>query len=686
MDGAPPPPPSTSSGSRAAGGNGSSGAWAGGGTGRWASRRLRLLDMPPVPHALRLRLACALVVDAHHGWPAAHRLDSAALSAFELYHSRPAQALRYLNVAAYMAVALGETPGWCLDERANLREVCANPHGLHKYWTVGFTPLAPSVTAILESCCILLFALQLALKAFFIGPRRFLRSVPNVLQTTLLLLTAIELVLWSSGVRHRTTISRPLRALFIVFAHRKLRDTGTAVVMMLPRVLELLFLITFLLAFSALVGFVLFAPWDPPVTAYATYGRSFYSTFLLLTETNFPDVALQPFRSSRATMLYFVSFQVNGHWLRKLCGLACGTVWIAPPTGCAQPRRVSLTPHTRVHAQFRTDPSLHLSMQLVLVFVGLALMLALLYRSYEAHMRSEALVLTRNRKRALAAAFAQLVHGWEDAGVAGALSSELMPLSRFAPLLSRMRPDLTSWQVRAQPSGMCARCASAYGCGVSCARTLNAAVSWQVNLCFEALDTRKRGVIDVSEFESVLCALHVKFESPPPVRAVRAHRLRLRARSLLKDWRITVLLDGLVLVNAAVIGWEGHLAAPPVNHSAPMPRDHGSGPYDGDLVPSSGFNDDLQLSKATPGGASHASGISCAAQVGAQMPFILLWLGETAVKLWAYKFVLLGWNFFDAILSLSGETTFEHLASTRHVDASAPCSGSLRGRGCGLLR
>jgi hypothetical protein len=97
-----------------------------------------------------------------------------------------------------------------------------------------------------------------------------------------------------------------------------------------------------------------------------------------------------------------------------------------------------------------TSPPPCVCSQLVLVFVGLALMLALLYRSYEAHMRTEAVALTRNRKRALAAAFAQLVHGWEEAGAEGALSSTLMPLSRFAPLLSRMRPDLNSWQVRAR--------------------------------------------------------------------------------------------------------------------------------------------------------------------------------------------------------------------------------------------
>ena len=80
---------------------------------------------------------------------------------------------------------------------------------------------------------------------------------------------------------------------------------------MLPAVLELLLLISGLLAFSALIGFVLFGPWDPPLAAFASYGSSFYSSFLLLTTTNFPDVALRPYRSSRATVLYFVLFQLT---------------------------------------------------------------------------------------------------------------------------------------------------------------------------------------------------------------------------------------------------------------------------------------------------------------------------------------------------------------------------------------
>ena len=86
--------------------------------------------------------------------------------------------------------------------------------------------------------------------------------------------------------------------------------------------------------------------------------------------------------------------------------------------------------------------------------------LALLYRAYERHMKAEAAVLSANRRRALRAAFALLVHDWQSAGAVDALSAEALPLSRFAPLLARLRPDLSTWQI---------------------------------GVIFEALDARKRG-------------------------------------------------------------------------------------------------------------------------------------------------------------------------------------------------
>jgi len=135
--------------------------------GGYASRRVRLLEpspqrSPEVDAALRVQLAHALIIDAYHGWPAEHRLDARALKAFELFHTRPAQALRYLNVAAYMAVAFAETPGWCINDARELTPTCKDPEHFARYWMFGFTPLTPSVTAALESSCIVLFALQVA--------------------------------------------------------------------------------------------------------------------------------------------------------------------------------------------------------------------------------------------------------------------------------------------------------------------------------------------------------------------------------------------------------------------------------------------------------------------------------------------------------------------------------------------
>ena len=77
-----------------------------------------------------------------------------------------------------------------------------------------------------------------------------------------------------------------------------------------------------------------------------------------------------------------------------------------------------------------------------------------------------------------------------------------------------------------------------------------------------------RGFLDPAEFEAVLCALHVRFESAPPIRAIRAHRLRLRARAMLRDLRVTLALDALVLLNVALITWEGSLAAPPATNAS----------------------------------------------------------------------------------------------------------------------
>jgi len=528
----------------------------------------------PADEATRIRLACAYIADASHGWrPESHGVDVRSLTAFELFHSRPVQALRYLNVLAYMAIALCETPGWCITAEGTLAAACAADSGsLEAHHTFGFTPLSPLAGGALEACCVLLFVLQLGLKARFMGRHRFARSAPAVLQLLLLTVAAADLAVWCSSVSwRRTPLSRPLRPLFIIFAHRKLLSTFYAVVRMLPAVLELLLLISGLLAFSALISFVLFGPWDPPLAAFAAYGSSFYSSFLLLTTTNFPDVALRPYRSSRATVLYFVVFQ------------------------------------------------------LTLVFVGLALMLALLYRAYERHMKAEAAVLSANRRRALRAAFALLVHDWQSAGAVDALSAEALPLSRFAPLLARLRPDLSAWQI---------------------------------GVIFEALDARKRGFLDPAEFDAVLCALHVRFESAPPIRAIRAHRLRLRARAMLRDLRVTLALDALVLLNVALITWEGSLAAPPATNASTPAFEPGSGElahaHYGSGLAGGGWGDGFR--DAAP----RRERVSCATQLAVQLPFTLLWSGETCVKLWAFSrgtlfsLVLRGWNLFDAALSASG--------------------------------
>ena len=51
----------------------------------------------------------------------------------------------------------------------------------------------------------------------------------------------------------------------------------------------------------------------PQVLGFETLTASFYSLSMLLTSTNFPDVALPAYKGNRASMLFFISFQARAH-------------------------------------------------------------------------------------------------------------------------------------------------------------------------------------------------------------------------------------------------------------------------------------------------------------------------------------------------------------------------------------
>ena len=190
-------------------------------------------EMPFVEDdALRLRVACALVIDAQHGWPAEHRLDTKALQVWELYHTVPVQIIRYLTVAAYLLIALWETPGWCVASDGSEIAECSNATAFHRYETVGWAVLPTASALGLEGVCLFIFSLQLAARLFMLGVRRFLRTRWHLLQLLLLgFMFSDVLMAASPALWQRTHFTRPMRAVFVVSSHRKLRDTSAAVVL-----------------------------------------------------------------------------------------------------------------------------------------------------------------------------------------------------------------------------------------------------------------------------------------------------------------------------------------------------------------------------------------------------------------------------------------------------------------------
>ena len=185
-------------------------------------------EMPFVEDdALRLRVACALVIDAQHGWPAEHRLDTKALQVWELYHTVPVKIIRYLTVFAYLLIAFAETPGWCVASDGSEIANCTNAtFQRYETWT-GWAVLPNFSALFLEGVCLSVFSAQLVARIFMLGVRRFLRSRWHLLQLLLLgFMFADVLMAASPALWQRTHFTRPMRAAFVVCSHRRLRDTS----------------------------------------------------------------------------------------------------------------------------------------------------------------------------------------------------------------------------------------------------------------------------------------------------------------------------------------------------------------------------------------------------------------------------------------------------------------------------
>ena len=446
----------------------------------------------------------------------------------------------------YLAIALVETPGWCLDAKVTRTSECLSDDYQHVYWTWGWRMLTGAESLALETACLIAFCVDLAAKAYAMGGWRFLRGRGHVLQVSIIFVAFLDLAFAASPVLwQRTHITRPMRALFVLCSHRKLRDTSAAVIAMLPSLAEALFLLVAFTLFCAVMGVLLFSEWPGASDGFATLGDAVYSLSMLLTSTNFPDVALPSYRAERFTMLYFAGFQV-------LC-----------------------------------------------VFGGLNIIFALVYRSYCAHMRAEAARIHRNRlhacvppsvscaarrspasrcRRSRTHASRRSSRGCAPTCCRGSSASS----SRRSTSTSAARSSSTSLARSCTPCTCASRfrrgspSRGATGCGCGCASFSPTGASPSASTS-PSRSTRS----------SSCC------RSPPSTRAPRATRRTRRAA--------------------------GSAAPPP----PPAYRT-----------------------------------ISCAAQIGEQLPFLLLWLVEGAARVLAY-----GWRqgllgkglpLFDAALTACG--------------------------------
>eukprot|EP01052_Picozoa_sp_SAG31_P023758 SAG31_NODE_1981_length_6745_cov_84.170178_1_plen_756_part_00 len=241
--------------------------------------------------------------------------------------------LRYVFMYIYLVIALVEVPNWCYEEAT-----CTAPDG-QPVPTFGLPVLPRTATQTVEFLCICFFTVHLAVKFLFVGGTSFWASRWNYLKVVLLLVSGIDIVIFtaadliwptvSSGQpRNLIRLAPFLRPVVVAFIDGHTREDVVRLASTIWAVRHVLALIVVLVLWFGLVLFVLFnqfCPGPPLVPAcdatisgdavgadFNTIDGSSLSVFIMLTTSNFPIIMMQVYSFNRLFAVPFIIFLLFG--------------------------------------------------------------------------------------------------------------------------------------------------------------------------------------------------------------------------------------------------------------------------------------------------------------------------------------------------------------------------------------
>ncbi|RLN02350.1 hypothetical protein BBJ28_00004966 [Nothophytophthora sp. Chile5] len=277
-----------------------------------------------------IELAALYVRDAVHGRFLGEEYLIDGLS--RTHYKRLFHGLRYVrnaNMCVLLTLTFFEKPAWCffLPSCGDRTKVLT--------WDLPVLPKHASIA--IELVCLALLALELSMKYKYMGPRMYFVDKWHILQIVFLLADFVAVFTMvivpqdpvqqfahaanSSSSDLDSNGSKPLvlapliRPLILITMSHRLRSGFSSLLKALPRFVDGLMTLAFLIVIYAVLGMVLFEGTAEVDTYFKTFGDACMSLIILLTTANFPDVMMPVYSQARWSSLFFISFLTIGQLL-----------------------------------------------------------------------------------------------------------------------------------------------------------------------------------------------------------------------------------------------------------------------------------------------------------------------------------------------------------------------------------
>ncbi|XP_020622394.1 two pore calcium channel protein 1-like [Orbicella faveolata] len=158
----------------------------------------------------------------------------------------------------------------------------------------------------LEILSLSVIATGMAIRLKWQGPKLFFSHKRTLLKVVVLSVVFVEAIVVLARSQNHVRVTRALRPLFLIDSHYcfGVRRVLRQILLSLPPILDMLFLLLFIMVIFAMLGFYLFSD-NEKDEFFNSFWRSFISLFVLLTTANYPDVMMPSYQRSRWAVIYF---------------------------------------------------------------------------------------------------------------------------------------------------------------------------------------------------------------------------------------------------------------------------------------------------------------------------------------------------------------------------------------------